>query len=187
MLQMNIFYLDASPKIAAQMQGDKHVVKMILETAQMLSTAHRILDGKAKIVINQKSNRKQKIWILDNYIMNNSLYKATHINHPSSVWIRQSNLHYKWALDHFNELCNEYTHRYGKTHLTEIKLSNHLLIQPMNIPIINDFKSPPCCMPDEYKKTNCHITNYRDYYNSDKKKMHKWTNREKPNWIKDFI
>ena len=68
---MNIFYLDRNPIVAAQMMCDKHVVKMILESAQMLSTAHRVLDG-------------------DTYADLVGLYKIAHKNHPSSVWVRSS-------------------------------------------------------------------------------------------------
>ena len=66
---MNIFYLDRNPVVAAQMMCDKHVVKMILESAQILSTAHRVLDG-------------------DEHADNVGMYKMTHKNHPSTIWVR---------------------------------------------------------------------------------------------------
>ena len=72
---MNIFYLDHDPVIAAQMSCDKHVVKMILESAQMLSTSHRVLDG-------------------DEYANEVGLYKLAHKNHPSTIWVRSSNEHW---------------------------------------------------------------------------------------------
>ena len=97
---MNIFYLDRDPQIAAQMMCDKHVVKMILESAQMLSTAHRVLDG-------------------DEYADKNGLYKKAHVNHPSSEWVRCSYQQYKWLYDHMVALMEEYTYRYGKHHATE--------------------------------------------------------------------
>lgn len=199
---MNLFYLDRCPMLAAQMQGDKHVVKMILETAQMLSTAHRILDGEMEIVLNVKTDvngeiisaRKQKVWTLRGKSKglievhkDDLLYKATHVNHPSSVWIRQSHANYEWAYRHFVHLCNEYTHRYGRVHLTYQKLRATLSAYPQNIPRNIDFKQPPCCMPDKHKITDCSVTNYRYYYGDDKKKMHKWTNREPPEWIKEFL
>ena len=78
---MNIFYLDKNPVVAAQMQCDKHVVKMILESAQMLSTAHRVLDG------NEYADKK-------------GLYKMAHKNHPSTIWARSSLENYVWLFDH---------------------------------------------------------------------------------------
>ncbi len=80
---MNIFYLSKDTKECSQMHVDKHCVKMILEYAQLLSTAHRVLDGTCMIGISDLG-RKRTSWILpDNRY--NILYKATHINHPSAV------------------------------------------------------------------------------------------------------
>lgn len=205
---MNLFYLHPDPYIAAQMQGDKHVVKMILETAQMLSTAHRILDGEMRIVTNIKPRvkklpngettivmqaRKQKVWSLqrdsDGLIetqKDEMLYKATHVNHPSAVWIRESAINYIWAYRHFLGLCSEYTMRYGKKHLTDTKLTQYLVTVPKKI-AHKPFVQPPCCMPDEYKITDCAMTNYRYYYGDAKKKMHKWTRRAPPVWIGEFL
>lgn len=83
---MNVFVLDTNPVIAAQMQCDKHVVKMVLETAQMLST---IADGP---------------------------YKPTHANHPCTKWARANRTNYNWLVMHGLALCEEYTYRYGKVH-----------------------------------------------------------------------
>ena len=91
---MNIFYLDRNPEIAAQMMCDKHVVKMILESAQMLSTAHRVLDG-------------------DGYANKYGLYKSTHKNHPSAIWARTNGENYVWLWNNFDALRSEYSYRYG--------------------------------------------------------------------------
>ena len=111
---MNIFYLDTNPKKSARMQCDKHCVKMILESAQMLSTAHRVLDG-------------------DEYADKMGLYKLAHKNHPSTVWVRSSSDNYRWLWKHYDALMQEYTLRYGKTHATS-RLRNALLKLPANIP-----------------------------------------------------
>ena len=97
---MNIFYLDRSPSIAAEMACDKHVVKMILESAQLLSTAHRVIDG-------------------DEYADKVGLYKMAHKNHPSTIWTRTSTENYMWLNRYFGALCREYTYRYGKHHASE--------------------------------------------------------------------
>tara|TARA_R110002126_G_scaffold8531_5_gene40243 strand:+ start:593 stop:1099 length:507 start_codon:yes stop_codon:yes gene_type:complete len=158
---MNIFYLNADPKIAAQQQCDKHVVKMILETAQLLSTAHRELDG-------------------DDNADANELYKATHKNHPSAVWARDNSENYDWLWQHMDALLKEYTARYHKTHKTE-RLLHHLWEHPKNI-THGDFTPPPQCMPDQYK-SDCTVSAYRDYYLGEKMDIAKWAHSESPTWV----
>ena len=85
---MNIFVLDKHPRIAARMQCDKHVSKMTLETAQMLSTVHRVLAGTEEVRLTG-SGRKVKHWRLPDE-REHTLYKANHVNHPCSVWARES-------------------------------------------------------------------------------------------------
>ncbi len=81
---MNIFALHLEPKTCAEMHVDKHVVKMILEYSQLLSTAHRVLDGQQ--YVDDSSGRRIKRWKLNNSFAGDSLlYKATHINHPSAM------------------------------------------------------------------------------------------------------
>ena len=82
---MNIFALSSDPFESAQMMCDKHVVKMIIETAQLLSTAHRVLDGEQYTDKTSNGRSIQRWRLTDAYDMENSLYKATHINHPSAV------------------------------------------------------------------------------------------------------
>lgn len=142
---MNIFYLHSDPQIAAKAMTNKHIVKMILESAQMLSTAHHVLDG------DQAPS---------------GLYKVTHINHPSTVWVRQSVQHYNWLYRHFIALCDEYTNRYNKIHLTERKLSFILATPPKNI-TDQGFVSAPPAMPDQYK-TGDSISSYHNYYQAEK-------------------
>jgi hypothetical protein len=144
---MNIFYLDECPKKAAQLQYNKHVVKMILESAQMLCTAHH--------------HYAEKHEINADYIP----YKKAHYNHPSTIWVRQNSIHYDWLYDHMIALGDEYTKRYGKTHLSITKCKD-LVYLPTGIPTVM-FKQPPQCMPDEYKES-CAIHAYWNYYIGDK-------------------
>ena len=176
---MNIFFLDKDPQLAAEYHHDKHVVKMILETAQLLSTAHRVLDGEQ--YIDQSTGRKIKRWKMDNDLMENGLYKATHINHPSNVWARTSKDNYIWLYRLFANLCMEYTHRYGKVHATNLKLSHLLGNPPKNIKDIG-MTSLPQAMPDEYK-TEDSVKAYRNYYIGAKKQQSKYTNRDVPTWL----
>jgi len=176
---MNIFYLDKNPKVCAEMHLDKHVVKMIIEYAQLLSTAHRVLDG----VITEgksQSGRKQTKYVLDDE-REGILYSATHINHPSAIWVRQSQANYVWLYELFGWLCNEYTHRYGKNHATA-RLDSELMIPPKNIPL-GEFTEPTPAMPDTYKVKNDAIKSYQNYYIHDKSRFAKWKNRETPEWF----
>ena len=179
---MNIFYLDTDPHKAAKMHHDKHVVKMILETAQLLSTAHRVLDGEQYTELS-KNNRRIKRWKLKSETQENILYKATHINHPSNVWARASKDNYIWLYEMFIALCKEYTHRYGKVHATQTKLEKYLKAVPTNIPNVGLTKMPQA-MPDKYRQDDS-VQAYRAYYINEKKNQSKYTNAEMPEWLKD--
>ena len=141
---MNIFYLDSDPVKAAQAQYDKHVVKMILESAQMLCTAHHHYGNG-----------------------DNVPYKKAHYNHPSTIWCRQNASQYMWLYDHMIALGREYTKRYKKTHLTIIKCAEVLKQLPPTIPE-TIFTEPPQCMPDAYKVPGCSVTAYWNYYEQEK-------------------
>jgi hypothetical protein len=143
---MNIFYLDKCPKKAAQLQYNKHVVKMILESAQMLCTAHHCYGDKDQV--------------------ENVPYKQAHLNHPSTVWARRSKSTYMWLYDHMMALGDEYTKRYGKTHLSITKCKDFLAIPPKHIQG-NDWCQPPQAMPDEYKD-KCSVKAYWNYYIGEK-------------------
>lgn len=143
---MNIFYLHSDPKVAASYFYDKHKVKMILECAQMLCTAHIALGNE------------------------DVPYKKSHLNHPSSVWVRANNENYQWLYNHMLALGEEYTKRYKRTHLTITKCKDILAVAPLNIPI-GSFNEPPQCMPDEYKVDNDSVSAYWNYYEQDKYKI----------------
>jgi hypothetical protein len=96
---MNLFFLNKNHVIAAELQADCHVVKMILETLQMICVALHMC-------------RSPIIWPFN-------LYKVTHANHPSTMWVRHCAANFRWALTHGKALCQEYTKRFGKTHACE--------------------------------------------------------------------
>ena len=174
---MNIFYLHHDVVKCAEMHNDKHTVKMILEYAQLLSTAHRVLDG--DIVIGKsKTGRKQTRYVLSRD--DSILYSATHINHPSSVWVRQSDKNYDWLFGLFQALMTEYTHRYGKTHATS-RLEMHLAKLPKNIPQ-KPFTEPTPAMPDDVKVPGDSIASYRRYYIQNKPHLANWKKRPVPEW-----
>lgn len=157
---MNIFYLHSCPVKAATLQYNKHVVKMILETAQLLCTAHHEFGN------------------------HDVPYKPTHRNHPSAVWARQDAANYTWLYRHMLGLGQEYTKRYGKTHLTIEKCKDVLKAAPAGLQW-NEFNEPPQCMPDEYKVQNNAIHGYWRYYVSGKRDIAASTEAvytEVPSW-----
>ena len=160
---MNIFYLDKCPDKAARLQYNKHVVKMILESAQMLCTAHHCY-----------GNAEQKA---------NVPYKQAHLNHPSTIWARRSKSTYMWLYRHMIQLGKEYYVRYGKTHLTIHKCAEFLYTPPMNLPG-GEFTEPPQAMPDEYKVPGDSITAYWNYYEGEK---HKVKGKNEKKIIRTFI
>ena len=179
---MNIFVLDKNPIVAAQLQCDKHVVKMIVESAQMLSTAHRMLDGQEYKAPSKSGKRMVKKWKLKNH--DDVIYSAVHMGHPCTVWTMESNANYEWHYKHFIALCDEYTYRYGKIHSSDTKLREHLEQLPNNIPVtkMTEFKlamkSNPECMLE------CPVESYRAFYHT---KQHRfkmdWTKRKVPEWF----
>lgn len=179
---MNIFYLSHNTKECAEMHNDKHCVKMILEYAQLLSTAHRVLDGKPTRA-KTASGRNVVRYVLDSDL-DNILYTATHVNHPSAVWVRQSQENYNWLANLLLYLCEEYTYRYGKVHKIERDGLCYVLFKnlPKNIPIAN-FTEPTPAMPDEVKVLNDSIQSYRNYYNNNKQHLAAWKKRQVPKWF----
>ena len=111
---MNIFYLHEDPIQNAKWHIDKHIVKMPIEYAQLMSTAHRMLDGEMYID-RTANNRRIKRWRLNDE-RESVLYKASHINHPSAVWVRESVENYNQMYKLYMATLAEYTNRYGKIH-----------------------------------------------------------------------
>ena len=156
---MNIFHLDKNPKICAEYHCDKHVVKMILETAQMLSTAYRKKFGD-----------------------NDDLYKTAYPKHPMTIWVGDSGDNFFWSVQLLDQLLYQYTVRYKKVHKT-IKISNllhskHKLWHTWK----TEFTRPPLCMPDEYKCDD-YIQSYRNYYIGDKKRFARYTSVDTPEFM----
>lgn len=163
---MNIFYLDHNPRVAASFHGDKHVVKMCIETAQMLCTAHHLLN---------KDNVKT------------GLYKATHINHPCNIWIRENSANYNWAFTLFESLCYEFYIRRNKIHASQKLLS--ILAEPPDIIKFSNIRSMPALAMPEQFKTRSPVVSYRNYYASKHEEgivTYNWSQKRKePWWLKN--
>lgn len=164
---MNIFLLDQSPVLAAQMQCDRHCVKMILETAQMLCSAFHLQHPELDIP-----------------------YKLTHPNHPCSVWMRQSSENFDWLVEHGFALSNEYSKRYHKIHKTRdvlvwVNRHKHLLKFPKTG--LTDFpiaikETNRCWQVPGFGKMD-RVSQYRLYYIHDKP-FAKWDHGPTPDWFK---
>ena len=156
---MNIFFLDENPTLSAKYHVDKHVVKMILETAQLLCGVHHSTDQ----------------------VTDQVPYKLSHKNHPCAIWSRESLSNYLYLCDLGLELCKEYTYRYGKRHKSQDVIEWCVTNKP-NI-CDKEFTEPARAMPNEYKVDSV-VESYRNYYIGEKSKIAVWKNREIPEWFK---
>lgn len=166
---MNIFVLAKNPEQAARYHCDRHVVKMILESAQLLSTAHHLLSA-----TDAGSKKFLKL-----------LYKPTHAQHPCAVWVRQSSTNYLWLHSLMWHLLEEYRRRYGnKEHACEAMCWRHLQWVPQHMP--RGPRTPFAqCMPAQYKSPSA-VSAYRKYYRGEKRSFAKWSAPAKvPTWFKE--
>jgi hypothetical protein len=183
---MNIFVLDEDPRVAAQMVCDKHCSKMIVESGQMLSTAHRMLDG---IQYRGRSNsgKTTQTRYRFNDERENLFYITVHKYHPCTTWTMESKTNYEWHYEHFIGLSDEFEYRYGKQHLTAQKLKDVLRKAPENIPNISmtPFAQamshyPMCKVEDDA------VAAYRNYYHQ-AKSFAKWEKgRPAPYWWEGY-
>lgn len=151
---MNIFALSYVPSECARWHNDKHIVKMPLETAQMLCTNLNKLNVQTP-------------------------YKSCHINHPCTLWAGKSRSNFLWLCHLGLALCDEYTFRYQKDHKCK-DVIKHCLLNNLSIPQ-GEFSPFAQAMPDEFKNENS-ITAYRNYYQFAKSHLATWKNREAPFW-----
>lgn len=159
---MNIFYLSHLTYECAEMHCDAHIIKMMLEYAQLLSTAHRVLNPK-----------------LPAY----KCYRATHVNHPCAVWVRESRSHYVWLYNLMLCLEEEWRWRWQhkRVHESIRKHGDFLIDPPASVPR-KLFVDPPQCMPPQYQVQRSTVEAYRSYYNHGKRHIAKWTRRGAPSW-----
>lgn len=174
---MNIFVLDRNPVKAAQMMCDAHVVKMIVESCQLLSTHDRLT--------NQFDDQA-------------GLYKPTHQNHPCRLCLHDA-VNRAWLIMHLAVLLNEYTYRFGKIHKSSELYHRYYYPLVFTPPIQDTFARAslahsytfPKCMPEEFKvgddSIECVVRSYRKYYKHKQQTMKRfrYTKREMPEWLKE--
>ena len=157
---MNIFVLDERPAVAARMMCDKHIPKMIVESAQMMASALRRHGATDKQMPLTKTGKP---------------YKGGYAHHPCTVWAGDSEANFAWLTRHAVELCAEYTKRFGKTHACERPIHSMIGLVPL---FTHRYPSPEAAltpfaqaMPDEYRDDDA-VKAYRRYYHS--KQFAKW-------------
>lgn len=151
---MNIFVLDHDIQSCVRYHCDRHIVKMMTEYVQLLSSA-LILSGET------------------------APYKLTHKNHPCAIWARESLSNYLWLWDLANEVGKEYTYRYGKIHLSHSRLLEGC---KRNIKLPENGLTPFVNCTTHKDIPNI-VEAYREYYRTDKKDFITWKNREIPEWL----
>lgn len=177
---MNLFYLDQDIKKCAEYHIDKHVVKMILESAQLLCTTlwvDRAVGYKPEKLTKDELAEVKYFQQVEQV----APYKPISINHPCAIWTRSSYDNYVWVISYATALFEEYRFRYGmfKTHKSFEAIA--ALKKPNSIPSIG-LTRHALAMPDQYK-TNCVIQSYRNYYIEEKTKLSGWKNRPIPEWV----
>ncbi len=158
---MNIFYLDRNITKCAQAHCDKHVNKMILESAQLLASVHHVTNPEAALIPN--------------------MYKLTHKNHPDAVWARTAQDNYLYLMDLMDALNDECQYRYehNKIHISLAKVREWPFPDIPDIP----FTEPPKCVHDDWKQVPDVVEAYRSYYMRDKAAIVSWTKRSPPDWF----
>lgn len=189
---MNIFVLDEDPKVAAEMMCNKHVIKMILESGQMLCVAHWVawLDGRngRPTLADFKRVKDAQEWLKLNMPRDTQPpWKLMHVRHPCTVWTCETMGNYYWLLEHMRGLLNEYTKRYGKIHASEEVwewLSSNEPSGWCGVTEKYDRTPHPLCVPEEIKAvTNDPVHAYRTYYVTYKAYMATWKPRAMaPDW-----
>jgi len=163
------------------MHNDSHCSKMIIEYAQLMSTAHRVLDGESYYGKTANGRRIQR-WLHPDSVMETTLYKASHVKHPSGIWTRKSKQNYLWLYSMWTELNTEFMYRYNKNvpHESFRKLEKVLAETPTQM-YDSGFCEPYPAMPDDVKYESS-IKSYHEYYIKYKQHLARWTKRGEPYW-----
>lgn len=201
---MNIFPIERTPSgepcpiESARVQCDQHAQKMYLESAQMLSTAHRLLDGTVQMVpstdksgnlVYLKSGklRVKKHWKLADD-REDAMYLAVHPKHPTTLWTMESAENYDWHYAHFVELLLEFERRHGKMPKTVV-MREILKRRPKNIPNVPAtpiklaMKQFPQCVVRDRDGVIDVVESYRNFYIEDKERFATWKKgRSAPEW-----
>jgi hypothetical protein len=142
---MNIFAVDRDPRRAARCLGDRHVVKMTLETAQILCTVARLHGHRAP-------------------------YRSTHVHHPCVVWAAERHANFRWLVLHGLALAEEYERRFGRKHRSG-RVIGSIARRQAGPPKDGKRRSPfALAMPEQYRGRDA-VASYRRYYRGEKARL----------------
>lgn len=188
---MNIFLFDKNPELSARSYPFDYLNKMPLEYCQLMSTAHRVING-TMYLEKTKNGRNIKRWKLSDSLcpdFDNILYKATHVNHPCGIWIRECHENYMYVYDLYLYCLEEYKRRRGKEHDCA-KLEQYLGFSPwergggkikLHCDEPTNFVE---AMPYQYKHKTNPVESYREYFHEEKQHLHYWENgAQPPEWF----
>lgn len=163
---MNAFILHLDPALAAEAHADCHVVKMVLETVQILSTGARLLDPTA-----------------------DAPYRSTHVNHPVVRWAAGSLGNFRWLVFLLHHLTREYRHRYGREHASwRAWCASPLQRMWGCLPFPRRDRTPFAqAMPEGYRIPGDPVAAYRAYYLGEKRHLLKYTRRQPPGWVRKVL
>lgn len=181
---MNIFYLDNDPKLAAQYHCDKHVVKMLVEYHQLLSTLYRMIKGYPVWKVVGKTQKMVSYTCTDT-VKEIQIYKYCFPNHPCAIWLRESYQNYQYLIELTRHLNDEYKFRYNKDndHMSFAKVYPFVLDLQQQDFQQQDLTNVALAMPQHCQSDNP-VESYRTYYNKEKFKFARWTKRDVPSWFK---
>lgn len=203
---MNIFVLDKDPKKAAQYHVDKHVIKMILESSQMLATAYYTSRGIKSFSKLHESKEKELMMVevfegfprragdekgtlpTTFWIRGINPYRPAFVHHLCTQWAGKCIENWNWLHSLALELCKEFTHRYGKTHACQ-EILEWMSENPALSESLGRITPHALAMPNEYiyyrwdNKEADPVQSYRNYYLGEKKALFSWTNRKTPKFV----
>lgn len=187
---MNIFALSRNPVEAAQQMIDKHIIKMPTETCQMLHTNILYM----QYVKEHGEEPQLKDLKAFHLATESNLMKPAMLNHPSTIWARQTYANWNWLYEHGLALCDEYTYRYEKKHGTLDRILDCIpyfdvvfehnfskkRLQPVSIAMDDKYRIPNQMEIPNWEHV---IESYRHYYLEGKWRIAEWRKNRRPEWF----
>ena len=187
---MNIFALSRNPVEAAQQMIDKHIIKMPTETCQMLHTNILYM----QYVKEHGEEPQLKDLKAFHLATESNLMKPAMLNHPSTIWARQTYANWNWLYEHGLALCDEYTYRYEKKHGTLDRILDCIpyfdvvfkhnfskkRLQPVSIAMDDQYRIPNQMEIPNWEHV---IESYRHYYLEGKWRIAEWRKNRRPEWF----
>jgi len=190
---LNILWLDDDPSVAAQQHCDRHVPKMIMETAQILSSVWHVQAGVHAgaawtqvlsvdwLPPTQAAPPREIDWFSVT-LCGQRIYRARHTIHPAVAWACQYGGNYDWLYKLGMALLAEYEYRFGRLHACMPVLRTLELMPPPLLKTADQFCDGRIIMPAEIAAEEV-VESYRNYYRKSKLNSLQYTRRKPPTWI----